>query len=54
VRRSDAGGLDLFSNQSSGVLTSAVWGDGLADLEAGQIVKRGDVLPFLPWSAFGI
>jgi molybdopterin molybdotransferase len=54
VRRSDTGGLDLFSNQSSGVLTSAVWGDGLADLEAGKIVKRGDVLPFLPWSAFGI
>ncbi len=54
VRRNDAGGLDLFANQSSGVLTSAVWGDGLADLAAGQTVQRGDVLAFLPWSAFGI
>jgi molybdopterin converting factor small subunit len=25
------GGLDLFANQSSGVLTSAVWADGLVD-----------------------
>ena len=31
VRRNPAGGLDLFRNQSSGVLTSAVWGDGLVD-----------------------
>jgi molybdopterin molybdotransferase len=54
VRRNDAGGLDIFANQSSGVLTSAVWGDGLADLAAGQVVKRGDVLPFLPWASFGI
>ena len=30
------GGLDLFPNQSSGVLTSAVWGDGLVDNPAGQ------------------
>ncbi|MEP6964316.1 MAG: gephyrin-like molybdotransferase Glp, partial [Polaromonas sp.] len=28
VRRNAAGGLDLFANQSSGVLTSAVWADG--------------------------
>ena len=54
VRRNDTGGLDVFANQSSGVLTSAVWGDGLADLAAGQVVKRGDTLPFIPWSAFGL
>ena len=33
------GGLDLFPNQSSGVLTSTVWGDGLIDMAAGQPFK---------------
>jgi molybdopterin molybdotransferase len=50
VRRNAQGGLDLFANQSSGVLTSAVWGDGLVDLAPGQSVTRGDVLPFIPFS----
>jgi molybdopterin molybdotransferase len=35
VRRNDQGGLDLFPNQSSGVLTSASWADGLVDNPAG-------------------
>ncbi len=47
VRRNQAGGLDLFANQSSGVLTSAVWGDGLVDNPAGQAVRRGDSVDFL-------
>ena len=51
VRLNAAGGLDLFVNQSSGVLTSAVWGDGLVDLPAGHIVARGDTVRFLPFSA---
>lgn len=42
------GGLDLFPNQSSGVLTSTVWADGLVDLPAGQAVRRGDTVRFLP------
>ncbi len=54
VRRNAVGGLDLFPNQSSGVLTSAVWGDGVVDIEAGQVIARGDVLPFLPWSSWGL
>jgi molybdopterin molybdotransferase len=29
VKRNSQGGLDLFPNQSSGVLTSVVWGDGV-------------------------
>ena len=41
VRRNEAGGLDLFSNQSSGVLTSAVWADGLVDNPAGSTIARG-------------
>jgi molybdopterin molybdotransferase len=47
VRRNPAGGLDLFANQSSGVLTSVVWGDGLVDNPAGQAIRRGDAVCFL-------
>jgi molybdopterin molybdotransferase len=50
VRFNDVGGLDLFPNQSSGVLTSAVWGDGLVDNPAGQVIRRGDVVQFLPFA----
>ena len=41
------GGLELFPNQSSGVLTSVVWADGLVDLPALQPVQRGDTVRFL-------
>ena len=50
VRRNAAGGLDLFANQSSGVLTSAVWGDGLLDNPAGVTITRGDLVRFIPFS----
>ena len=43
-----SGGLDLFNNQSSGVLTSTVWADGLLDNPAGQAITRGDSVRFLP------
>jgi len=48
VRRNANGGLDLFPNQSSGVLTSAVWADGLVDNPPGQAIARGDAVRFLP------
>jgi molybdopterin molybdotransferase len=51
VRRNAAGGLELFGNQSSGVLTSAVWGDGVVDNPAGQTIAHGDVVQFIPFSA---
>jgi molybdopterin molybdotransferase len=51
VKRNAAGGLELFSNQSSGVLTSAVWGDGVIDNPAGQTIAHGDVVQFFPFSA---
>jgi molybdopterin molybdotransferase len=50
VRRNEAGGLDLFPNQSSGVLTSAVWGDGLVDNPSGQAIASGDRVAFLPFA----
>lgn len=50
VRRNALGGLDLFPNQSSGVLTSVVWGDGVVDNPAGRSIARGDLVQFLPFS----
>ena len=50
VRLNSGGGLDLFDNQSSGVLTSAVWSDGLVDNPAGQTIARGDAVRFIPFS----
>jgi molybdopterin molybdotransferase len=44
------GGLDLFANQSSAVLTSTVWGDGLIDLPPGQAIAKGDLVKFIPFS----
>jgi molybdopterin molybdotransferase len=48
VRLNEHGGLDLFPNQSSGVLTSLVWADGLLDNPAGQAFRAGDAVRFLP------
>jgi molybdopterin molybdotransferase len=50
VKLNSSGGLDLFPNQSSGVLTSTVWGDGLVDNPPKQAIKRGDAVRFLPFS----
>lgn len=50
VRRDASGLLALFPNQSSGVLTSAVWGDGLVDNPPGQTIQPGDVVAFIPFS----
>ncbi|MDO5290795.1 MAG: molybdopterin molybdotransferase MoeA [Pseudomonadota bacterium] len=47
VRRNAAGGLDLYPNQSSGVLTSAHWADGLVDLPAGHTIAPGDAVRFI-------
>ncbi len=44
------GGLDLFPNQSSGVLTSCAWADGLIDNPPRQAIGRGDTVRFLPFS----
>jgi molybdopterin molybdotransferase len=48
ARLNPEGGLELFPNQSSGVLTSAVWADGLVDNPAGTRIARGDTVRFLP------
>ncbi|RZL00061.1 MAG: molybdopterin molybdenumtransferase MoeA [Rubrivivax sp.] len=47
VRRNAAGGVSLYPHQGSGVLTSAVWADGLVDLAPGQTVQAGDMVSFV-------
>ncbi len=51
VRLNDQGALELFPSQSSGVLTSAVWADGLVDNPPGQAIARGDTVRYLPLAA---
>ena len=51
VKINAQGGLDLFPNQSSGVLTSASWGDGLLDCPPGQPFKKGDLVKYIPFDA---
>ena len=50
ARRNAEGGLELFPNQSSGVLTSAVWGQGLVDNPPGQPIARGDPVSFISFA----
>ena len=50
VRRNAAGGLDLFPNQSSGVLTSVAWGDGLVDNPANTTIAKGDIVQFISFA----
>ena len=50
VRRNAEGGLELFPNQSSGVLTSAVWGDGLVDNPPGKTIAPGDTVQFVSFA----
>lgn len=51
ARLNAEGGLDLFANQSSGVLTSTVWGDGLIDLAPGQSIRKGELVRYIPFSS---
>jgi len=50
ARINDDGGLDLFPNQSSGVLTSTVWGDGLIDNPPNHPIAKGEPVRFLPFA----
>lgn len=50
VRLGADGRLERFPNQSSGVLTSCLWADGLADVPAGQKVSPGDTLSYIRFS----
>ena len=41
--------LELHSNQSSGMLSSASWADGLAVIMENTAPKRGDFVSFIPF-----
>jgi len=51
VKINNDGGLDLYPNQSSGVLTSAAWGDGLVDCPPNQPIQVGDLVKYIPFDA---
>ncbi|WP_342773460.1 gephyrin-like molybdotransferase Glp [Paraburkholderia dinghuensis] len=50
ARVNPAGGLDLFPNQSSAVLTSTVWGDGLIDNSPNHAISAGETVRFIPFT----
>jgi molybdopterin molybdotransferase len=50
ARVNPAGGLDVFENQSSAVLTSTVWGDGLIDNPPNHAITTGEIVRFIPFS----
>jgi molybdopterin molybdotransferase len=50
VKRNERGGLDIFENQSSGVLTSVVWADGVVDNPPGKVINPGDEVNFIPFT----
>ena len=50
VKWNAQGGLDLYPTQDSAVLTSTAWADGLVDNPAGQAIRKGELVRFLPYS----
>ena len=55
IEESDSGLiLSKHPNQSSGVLSSSLWADGLACIPAGKTVRAGEMVEFYPFSAFGV
>jgi molybdopterin molybdotransferase len=51
VKVNDEGGLDLYPNQSSGVLTSTSWADGVAEVPAETPIRRGETVTYHPFSS---
>jgi molybdopterin molybdotransferase len=50
VKWNAQGGLDLYPTQDSAVLTSTAWADGLVDNPAGQAIRKGETVRFVPYS----
>jgi molybdopterin molybdotransferase len=47
ARLNAAGGVDVYPTQSSAVLTSTVWADGLIDNPPGRDIAPGDIVRFI-------
>jgi molybdopterin molybdotransferase len=45
-------GLELFANQSSGVLTSTCWADGLVRQKVAEDIVAGGLVDYLPFGVF--
>jgi len=50
--RQTSDGLELFANQSSGVLTSTCWADGLVRQKVGEDIAAGSPVDYLPFGIF--
>ncbi|MBK5005070.1 molybdopterin molybdotransferase MoeA [Pseudomonas sp. S32] len=48
--RIEQGQVRIYKNQSSGVLRSAVWAEGLVEVLEGTTPKQGDSVRFIPFS----
>ena len=47
--KSTVDGVQIFSSQSSGILMSTTWGDGLVRQRPGQDIEQGDLLDYFPY-----
>ena len=50
--RSGPEGVEIFEQQSSGVLYSTCWGDGMVVQKAGEDIRRGDSVDVIPYMLF--
>lgn len=48
--RLEQGQAIIYRNQSSGVLRSAAWADGLVEVLEGQTLEAGELVNFIPLS----
>jgi len=48
--RSTPAGLELFPNQSSGVMLSASWSDGLVRKNVNETIRAGEPVDFIPYA----
>jgi len=48
--RASRDGLELFAQQSSGVLLSTSWGDGLVRQTLGQTIRQGEMVDYFPFA----
>ncbi|CAK16462.1 gephyrin-like molybdotransferase Glp [Pseudomonas entomophila] len=48
--RIEEGRVRIYKNQSSGVLRSAAWAEGVVEVREGSTPRQGDPVPFIPFS----
>lgn len=54
ARLNAQGGVEIYPNQSSGVLTSMAWAHGLVDIPAQTVVNPGELVRYIPFSELGL